>query len=50
MIIEQKAVNKGVFVHTKLSPQIVKQIAKIAKENKATKAAVINEILKKALK
>jgi hypothetical protein len=51
MKIEVKKVGvHGVAVHTKLSPGIIKQIAKIAKENKTTKAATINELLKMALK
>ena len=50
MRIETKKVDKGVFIHTKVSPRIIKKIAIIAKENKATKAAVINELLKRSLK
>lgn len=50
MRIESKKVGKGIAIHTKLSPSVVHQIAKIAKENKTTKAATINELLKRALK
>lgn len=50
MRIESKKVgDKGVFIHTKISPKVYKTITKIAKENKATRAATINELLKRAL-
>lgn len=51
MIIETKKVGvHGVAVHTKLSPNVIHKITRIAKENKTTKAATINELLKMALK
>lgn len=51
MRIEVKKVgDNGVPVHTKLSPKVIAQIARIAKENKTTKAATINELLKRALR
>ena len=51
MRIQAKSVGeKGIPIHTKLSPQVVKKIAKLAKENNTRKCVVINEILKKALK
>lgn len=49
-IQEKKIGEKGVFVHTKLSPAVVNKIAKLAKQNNTRKCVVINELLKKALK
>ena len=51
MRIDTKRVGEnGVYVHTKLSPVLVRKIAAIAKKNNVTKAATINELLRRALK
>lgn len=49
MIIKLKKVPYGTFIQTKITKKLATRLLAIAKENKTTRSAVINELLEKAV-